>query len=180
MGNRTGTYVAFDGLGESDPSKSDFKYYATLQAWAANKNIDFRLTNSHEKTYAVRDDSLRETLKSRICERLSMSKNMLIVLTERTRKTGSMLSYEIRKAVDYYQLPLVIAYPEYEYILNVESHRNIWPDALRIRIDNGTAKAIHVAFKKDPIFDAISQFTVQDNSLTSGKNYYKRSLYSSY
>ena len=177
MGNRTGTYVAFDGLGESDPSKSDFKYYATLQAWAANKNIDFRLTNSHEKTYAVRDDSLRETLKSRICERLSMSKNMLIVLTERTRKTGSMLSYEIRKAVDYYQLPLVIAYPEYEYILNVESHRNIWPDALRIRIDNGTAKAIHVSFKKDPIFDAISQFTVQDNSLTSGKNYYKRSVY---
>ena len=39
--NRTGTYVAFDGLGESDPSKSDFRYYATLQAWTANKNIDF-------------------------------------------------------------------------------------------------------------------------------------------
>ena len=79
MGNRTGSYVAFDGLGEVDPSKSDFKYYATLQAWNANKDIDFRLTNSHEKTYAVRDDSSRETLESRICERLSMSKNMLIV-----------------------------------------------------------------------------------------------------
>ena len=30
--NRTGTYVAFDGLGQADPTKSDFRYYATLQA----------------------------------------------------------------------------------------------------------------------------------------------------
>ena len=177
MGNRTGTYVAFDGLGEIDPSKSDFKYYATLQAWAANKNIEFRLTNSHEKTYAVRDDSSRETLKNRICERLSMSKNMLIVLTSQTRKTGSMLSYEIQKAVDYYELPLIIAYPEYEYILNVDSHRDIWPDALRSRIDKGSARAIHISFKKDPIFEAISQFTVQDNGLTNGRHFYKRSVY---
>lgn len=29
MHYRTGTYVAFDGLGESDPAKSDFKYYST-------------------------------------------------------------------------------------------------------------------------------------------------------
>ena len=38
--NRTGTYVAFDGLGETNPAKSDFRYYATLQAWTANKNIE--------------------------------------------------------------------------------------------------------------------------------------------
>ena len=25
--NRTGTYIAFDGLGKKDPSESDFKYY---------------------------------------------------------------------------------------------------------------------------------------------------------
>ena len=29
MVNRTGTYFAFDGLGEADPTKSDFKYYDT-------------------------------------------------------------------------------------------------------------------------------------------------------
>ena len=60
--NRTGSYIAFDGLGESDPSKSDFRYYSTLQAWAANKNIDFNFVNNHEKTYAVRDTSQRATL----------------------------------------------------------------------------------------------------------------------
>ena len=69
--NRTGTYVAFDGLGQADPSKSDFRYYSLLQAWSANKQIDFKITNSHEKTYAVRDSSSRATLYARIRERLS-------------------------------------------------------------------------------------------------------------
>lgn len=64
--NRTGTYVAFDGLGQTDPTKSDFRYYSILQAWNANKNIDFKLTNSHEKTYSVRDTSLKATLYTRI------------------------------------------------------------------------------------------------------------------
>ena len=44
--NRTGTYIAFDGLGQADPTKSDFRYYSTLQAWSANKNINFSLDNS--------------------------------------------------------------------------------------------------------------------------------------
>ena len=69
MAKRTGTYVAFDGLGETDPAKSDFRYYATILAWSANKNIEFSLTNSHEKTYAVRDSSSKTTLYSRIQER---------------------------------------------------------------------------------------------------------------
>lgn len=177
MHYRTGTYVAFDGLGEVDPSKSDFKYYATLQAWDANKDIDFKLTNSHEKTYAVRDDSSRSTLEKRICERLSQSKNMIIVLTEDTRKSGSMLSFEIEKAIDVYELPLIIAYPDFKSIINVESHRQVWPTALRRRIDDGTARAIHVSFRKEPILNAIEQFTVQDSSLTSGKDFYSINAY---
>ncbi len=40
--NRTGTYVAFDGLGKENPCESDFRYYATLQAWNSNNNIAFR------------------------------------------------------------------------------------------------------------------------------------------
>ena len=177
MHYRTGTYVAFDGLGELDPSKSDFRYYATLQAWDANKDIDFKLTNSHEKTYAVRDDSLRATLKARICERLSQSKNMVVVLSEDTRKSGSMLSFEIEKAVDFYELPLIIAYPGFNSILHVESHRSVWPTALSQRIDNGTAKAIHISFKKDPIISAIKQFSVQQSSLSSGRDFYSPESY---
>ena len=56
--NRTGTYVAFDGLGQSDPTKSDFKYYATLQAWTRNVNIDFRFTEEVSPDAALLIDSM--------------------------------------------------------------------------------------------------------------------------
>lgn len=177
MANRTGTYVAFDGLGQTDPTKSDFKYYATIQAWSKNKNIDFKITNSHEKTYAVRDTSQKSTLYARIQERLRASKNMLVILTENTRYTGSVLSYEIEQAIDVYKIPLIIAYPGYISVLNVDSHSSVWPKSLKDRIDNVNTKAIHVAFKKDCIFDAIDQFHVNGESLSSGKDYYIREAY---
>lgn len=177
MANRTGTYVAFDGLGETDPSKSDFRYYATIQAWSVNRNIEFSLTNSHEKTASVRDSSLKTTLYARIQERLRASKNMLVILTKDTRFTGSVLSYEIEQAIDNYKIPLIIAYPEYTSILNVDSHSDIWPKALVDRINMSGTEAIHIAFKKDCILDAISQFQVNGKHLSSGKNHYSRDAY---
>lgn len=177
MANRTGTYVAFDGLGETDPTKSDFKYYATIQAWCANYNIEFNITNSHEKTYAVRDSSSKATLYARIQERLRASKNMLVILTKATRYTGSVLSYEIEQAIDAYKIPLIIAYPEYSSILNVDALSELWPKALADRINKSGTEAIHIAFKKDCILDAISQFHVNGKHLSSGKNHYNRDAY---
>lgn len=177
MANRTGTYVAFDGLGMTDPTKSDFRYYATIQAWSANKNIEFLLTNSHDKTYAVRDTSSRMTLYSRIQERLRASKNMLIILTKDTRYTGSVLSYEIEQALDTYKIPLIIAYPGYQAILNVNLHSNLWPKALADRINNTNTEAIHIAFTKNCILDAITRFHVNGEKLSGGKDYYTREEY---
>jgi hypothetical protein len=71
-----------------------------------------------------------------------------------------MLSYEIEKAVDTYELPLIITYAGYNSILNPSKLSDRWPSALSTRINNGTAKAIHIPYKKDAIFDAIGQFTV--------------------
>jgi len=177
MANRTGTYVAFDGLGETDPTKSDFKYYATIQAWSANKNIVFSLTNSHEKSDAVRDTSKRATLYARIQERLRVSKNMLVILTKDTRNTGSVLSYEIEQAIDTYKIPLIIAYPGYSAILSVDSLASLWPKALSDRINHTDTSAIHIAFAKDCILDAITQFHVNGEALKGGKNYYSRETY---
>lgn len=39
MAYRSGTYITFDGLGETNPTSSDLKYYATMQAWASSKII---------------------------------------------------------------------------------------------------------------------------------------------
>lgn len=177
MANRTGTYIAFDGLGETDPAKSDFRYYATIQAWCANSHIEFNITNSHEKTFAVRDSSSKATLYARMQERLRASKNMLVILTKDTRYTGSVLSFEIEQAIDNYQIPLIIAYTEYSSILNVDVLSNLWPKSLADRINKTETEAIHIAFKKDCILDAISQFSVNGKHLSSGKDHYSRDAY---
>lgn len=178
--NRTGTYIAFDGLGQTDPSKSDFKYYSTLQAWSANKNIEFKLVDSHTKTYAVRDTSLKSTLYARIRQRLSASKNIVVIISSNTRKSGSVLSYEIEQAIDVYKIPLIIAYPEYDAIWGVNNGselENLWPDALKSRIDLPDTHAIHVPFKKDPLLNAIPRFTVNGEGLANGRITYTRDTY---
>lgn len=169
MAYRNGTYIAFDGLGETDPSKSDFKYYATIQMWNANKYIEFNMVNSHDKASSVRDTSKLATLKASIQQRLRNSKNMVVVLSDDTRKSGSLLSYEIEQAVDNYNLPLIIAYIDYLAIDTPYLLSNRWPKSLADRINNSTAKAIHISFKKEPLFDAIDQFIV-DQKYPAGES----------
>ena len=168
MANRTGTYIAFDGLGQTDPTKSDFRYYSTIQAWDASKSIDFKFVNSHDKTNAVRDTSLKATLKARIQERLRVSKNVIVILSKDTRKSGSMLSYEIEQAVDRYKLPLIVAYTGYRAILRPKALSGRWPNALASRINNGSASAIHIPFAKEALLDAIDQFSVQGKKPKGG------------
>lgn len=162
MPNRTGTYIAFDGLGETDPKKSDFKYYSTIQMWAENENIDFKYVDSHDKTAAVRDTSKRATLETKIRERLAASKNVVVILSSQTRKSGSMLSYEIEQAVDKYKLPLIITYIGYNVI--AQSVNSRWPDTLTTKLTPtkglpSFARSIHIPFKKQPLLAALSQYT---------------------
>ncbi len=172
MANRTGTYIAFDGLGETDPTKSDFRYYSVIQAWDASKAIDFKFVDSHEKTSAVRDTSKRATLQARIQERLRASKNMLVILSSDTRKMGSMLSYEIEQAVDIYKLPLILAYVAYQVILHPHLLSNYWPHSLSSRIGNAVGNMIHIPFAKDPLMDALPRFTVNGEMPNGGVHGY--------
>lgn len=121
MSYRNGTYVAFDGNDTTDPTKSDMKYYGLLQSWNSNKNIEFSFSDSHKKTYQVNDSSQIETLKARLQERMRNSKNMLIIISEDTNWNRGMLNFEIEKAVDYYNIPLIIAYAKYNKIRDVDS-----------------------------------------------------------
>lgn len=176
MAYRSGTYIAFDGLGQINPTSSDFRYYAAIKAWASNKGIDFKYVDSHEKTYAVRDTSQRATLEARIRERLSNSRNVVVILSSDTRKSGSMLTYEIEQAVDRYELPLILAYVDYSVVANPSGLSSYWPLALNARIANETAKAIHIPFMKDALLDAISQFNFSNLPATS-LNYYNENAH---
>ena len=117
MAYRNGTYIAFDGNDTTDPTRSDMKYYGLLQAWNKDRNNTLSFSDSHKKTYQVRDSSTIKTLQNRLLERMRSSKNMLIIISKDTSWDRGMLNFEIEKAVDYYEIPLIVAYVGYEYIL---------------------------------------------------------------
>ncbi|MEL6830418.1 MAG: hypothetical protein AAFO63_09815 [Pseudomonadota bacterium] len=172
MANRTANYIAFDGLGETNPARSDFKYYTSIRGWAAGRATNFTYVDAHDKTYAVRDTSRRPTLESRIRQRLAVSKNVVVILSDQTRKSGSMLSYEIEQAVDKFDLPLICAYTGYNRVFEPRELSHRWPNALTDRINEGTAKAIHIPFRKNPLLDALGQFTVHTGKLSGSVNFY--------
>lgn len=130
MAYRNGTYVTFHAEGTSDPTETDMKYYRLLTAWHEHEDIDFDMINSHDKTAAVRDTSKRQTLEARLKERLNNSKNMILIVGDRTRFDNDWVPFEITYAVDTCKIPIIAAYPGYETITAPNQLRNLWPQIL--------------------------------------------------
>ena len=174
MANRTSTYLAFDGRGEEDPKKSDFKYYSIILGWSKNQNIEFKIVNSHEKASVVRDSSKLATLKSSLLQRLRMAKNMVAIISKDTRKSGSLFSFEIENAIDNYKIPLIIAYPGYDIVDDARNFQSLWPKILSDRIKNESARAIHIPFKRWALLESINRFSVNGEILNSSRTVFKR------
>src|ERR1700694_4955314 len=114
MAYRSGTYVAFHAAGTNQPGKSDIDYYCLMKAWSMKTDDDFTMINSHEKASAVRDSSLRATLRRSLLERLRNSKNMVLIIGETTRSDTDWVPFEIEKAVDDYHIPIIVAYTVFD------------------------------------------------------------------
>jgi hypothetical protein len=177
MAYRNGTYIAFHANDTSDPTESDMKYYNTLRMWKVREDSDFSFINSHEKTGSVRDTSQKETLKRSLRERLNNSKNMILIIGNTTNQDTDWVPFEIEHAIDVCKIPIIAAYPGYDWILAPGQLSNLWPKALSDRIYNGTAHVIHVPFKQDPLTSAVSQFDFDHFPLGVGLGYYSREAY---
>ena len=163
MAYRNGTYIAFHANGARTPGTSDLDYYRLLTAWAAHKDIEFKFVDSHEKNAAIRDGSKQETLRARLRDRLNNSKQMVLVIGDTTFMDDDWVPFEITHAVDRCGLPIIAAYTGIRArITSAESLRPWWPNALRERIDNYSARVIHVPFRQRPLLAAIERFTLSD------------------
>ena len=162
MTYRNGTYIAFHADGVKEPTESDIKYYNLLKAWNIVDEQDFEFVNSHEKTSAVRDSSKKATLKAALTTRLRNSKNMILIIGDTTREDEDWVPFEIRYAVDECRIPIIAAYPACQYITAPSELSHLWPEALRVRISNGSARVIHVPFKQKPLGEAVSRFHVNN------------------
>lgn len=156
---RNGTYIAFHAAGTTDPTASDIKYYNMMKAWHENDAVEFRMVNSHEKVSAVRDTSQKATIYASLRERLKKSKNMLLFVTSITKNDTDFVPYEITYAVDTCEIPIIAVYPNSPVILNPKALANLWPDALKIRIDDKTARVIHIPFNRKAVQAAIGQYS---------------------
>ena len=94
MAYRNGNYSAFyvkepfneNNLGAH--STKDFVSYNLLRAWKG-ADSSFPFIDSHNKNYNVRDGSdWEKTLKPRIRERISNSKNLILFLSSITKTLG--------------------------------------------------------------------------------------------
>lgn len=159
MAFRNKTYVAFDALEQIDIKSSDYRFFAAMQPWVNGRTVEFHYTNSHEKVLASRDARVKSNLEIAIRERLGQSKNFVLILSSKTRKDGSLLSYEIEQAVDVYQLPIIVTYAEYSTVAKPAELNGFWPSALAERIQDKSLKGMHIPFAKEPVLDAIGQFT---------------------
>ena len=159
MAYRNGTYVAFHAQGTNLPGKSDMDYYNLMKAWSAKTDDDFTMINSHEKASSVRDTSKKATLRASLQERLRNSKNLVLIIGETTKLDTDWVPFEIEQAIDNYGIPIIATYTDYNPILEPEKFWPLWPQALADRINDKTARVIHIPFKKAPLLDAIGQFT---------------------
>lgn len=176
MAYRNGTYVAFHAQGTNLPGKSDMDYYNLMKAWSAKTDDDFTMINSHDKASSVRDSSKKATLRASLQERLRNSKNMVLIIGETTRLDTDWVPFEIEQAVDIYEIPIIAVYPDYGPILEPARLSPLWPKALADRINNRTARVIHIPFKKAPLLDAISEFS-HASPPNAALTYYTREAY---
>lgn len=179
MAYRNGTYIAFHAEGKTDPTASDIKYYRMIKAWHAHDETDFRFVNSHEKTSAVRDSSLKSTLRRSLMERLNHSRNMLLIIGNTTRFDTDWVPFEIAYAVDSCKIPIIAVYTQYDWILAPSALSNLWPPTFASRIANNSVRSIHIPFKQAAIDDAMKQF---DHSTppTGALNYYTKEAHNTF
>ncbi|WP_066839175.1 TIR domain-containing protein [Rufibacter ruber] len=174
MAYRIGTYVAFAADGNTDFTKSDIRFYNLLKGWNSMKDRTFKFINPHEKGPQLRGESQEETIKRTLRSRLDNSKRFLLLVGNTTRLDNDFVPYEIEYAIDKCKLPVIVVYVNYKVRITDSCPTNLkalLPSSLIERINNGTAKTIHIPFRERIINKAIKDFDF--NSLPS----YNFSLY---
>jgi hypothetical protein len=162
MANRTGNYCAFyvktpfckTNLGAN--IAKDFVYYRTLRVWKGSDS-SFPFVDSHDKNYNVRDGSDWETtLKPRLRDRLSKSKNIILFLSS-TTANSTALREEIDYGINTKGLPVIVIYPEFSEksdIINCDSKaikqqiKSLWDKLPIFRDSMDNVPTIHIPMNK--------------------------------
>lgn len=87
MSYRNKTYVIFDG-------DEDMWAYRFMRGWKANENVDFDFFGAHDLT-PLTDRASEETVRRRLRERLSNTKQALVLIGEKTKNLHRFVRWEM-------------------------------------------------------------------------------------
>jgi len=150
---RTRTYVAFDG-------DSDIMSYRTIQSWLVDSENSFNLLNAHEINTA-RDDSLPESIINQLRERLDRSKNMILLIGEKTKgNRKGILKYEVNYALRN-SLPIFLVFIGFNTDTNNTEH--LWNNYLFPKLPSYLVDAVEkyclvCPFNRDVIGKALKSY----------------------
>lgn len=185
MSYRNGNYAAFyvdEPFSESNLgafATKDFVSYNLLRAWKG-ADSDFPFNDSHNKNYNVRDGSDWElTLKPRLRERLSNSKNIILFLSSIT-KNSRALREEIDYGINTKGLPVIVVYPEYSEKSDIvttdkqfkKQIKDLWDKLPMFRDSMKDVPTLHVPNKKDLIKKALNDSDFMVNTKCDANTYF--------
>lgn len=175
MAYRNASYTAFY-VDENQMNKTkvsffikDLYYYQLLKSWKQQDN-NFPFIDAHGKTYNVRDKSDWEsTLKPRLHERLRMSKNIVLILSEITQQSKALCE-EITYGIDVCRLPVIVAYPDFAFVGHdaqlSDKATELWDNLPCFKSRIKDVPTAHIPFKKQHLKQALndSRFSVHGKS----------------
>lgn len=156
----------------------DFVYYNLIRKWSA-EDASFPFFDAHSTTYSVRDDSdWEKTLKPRLRQRLSNSKNLLLIISSLT-KNSRALREEVDYGVNSLGLPLVIAYPEMKTTAEIQSNgrlssavQRLWDNIPILRDSMHAVPRLHIPFTRDSVKSGLSDKSFMLQTKTVAGNYH--------
>ena len=85
------SYICFDG-------DTDMHWYRMMTAWHANEKFSFEFQNAHDLNTA-RDSSQEESIKRQLRERFARSKELIVLIGEKTRLLTKFVKWEMEVAL---------------------------------------------------------------------------------
>lgn len=139
MSYRNKTYVIFD-------ADEDMWAYAYMKGWKQNDNIDFNFFNAHDLK-PLTDTASEETVKRRLRERLSNTKQAIVLIGEKTKNLYRFVRWEM-------QVCLELDIPIIAVNLNNKRHQ----DDKRCPPIILDSNVLHISFKMKIIQYALDNF----------------------
>lgn len=184
---KTGNYSALyvkEPFTENDPSAKsahDFCYYNALRMWK-DENASFPFVDSHNNNYNVRDDSSWEIIQSRIEERLSESRNIILYLSSNTYESKA-LKEELEYGMNTLGLPVIVIYSFYGKNIDIVNGDDLKPKIKKLWDKVPTFKkymhdvaTMHVPMKRSFIVLALKDEAVMVNTMKKGTYFYKKAI----